>query len=91
MNPVIIITSVVVAFVFGYTTRFIIAKIKLNSTEIITHKLLQSAREQAENERKTILSEANSEIQKERNRLESENRDRKAEIQKLENRSEIRK
>ena len=86
MNPVIIITSVVVAFVFGYITRFIIAKIKLNSTEIITHKLLQSAREQAENERKTILSEANSEIQKERNRLESENRDRKAEIQKLENR-----
>lgn len=86
MNPFIIITSVVAAFVFGYITRFIIAKIKLNSTEIITHKLLQSAREQAENEKKTVLSKANSEIQKERSRLESENRDRKAEIQKLENR-----
>ena len=86
MNIGITITSVVVAFVFGYITRFVIAKIKLNSTEIITHKLLQSAREQADNERKTMLSEANSEIQKERNRLESENRDRKAEIQKLENR-----
>ena len=82
MNIGITITSVVVAFVFGYITRFVIAKIKLNSREIITHKLLQSAREQADNERKTMLSE----IQKERNRLESENRDRKAEIQKLENR-----
>ena len=60
MNIVIIITSVVVAFAFGYITRFVIAKIKLNSTEIITHKLLQSGREQAETQIKTILSEANS-------------------------------
>lgn len=86
MSIVTIITSVVVAFVLGYVTRYIIARIKLNSTEIIIHKLLQDAREQAESEKKAMLAESRSEMQKERSKLESENRDRKSELQKLENR-----
>ena len=86
MNVVIIITSVVVAFVFGYITRWVIAKINLNSAEIIRQNMLRDAKEQAENERKNIISEANLELQKERNRLENENKDRRSEIQKLENR-----
>ena len=71
MDLVIIITSVVVAFVFGYITRWVIAKINLNSAEIIRQNMLRDAKEQAENERKNIISEANLELQKERNRLES--------------------
>lgn len=86
MSIVVIITSVVVAFVLGYVIRYIIARMRLNSTEIIIHKLLQDAREQAESEKKTVLSEARSEIQRERSKLESENKDRKVELQKLENR-----
>ena len=86
MDLVIIITSVVVAFVFGYITRWVIAKINLNSAEIIRQNMLRDAKEQAENERKNIISEANLELQKERNRLENENKERRSEIQKLENR-----
>ena len=86
MNVVITITSVVVAFVFGYITRWVIAKINLNSAEIIRQNMLRDAKEQAENERKNIISEANLELQKERNRLENENKERRSEIQKLENR-----
>ncbi|MEI0531950.1 ribonuclease Y [Brachyspira pilosicoli] len=86
MNVVIIITSVVVAFVFGYITRWVIAKINLNSAEIIRQNMLRDAKEQAESERKNIISEANLELQKERNRLENENKERRSEIQKLENR-----
>lgn len=86
MNTIALITSVVVAFVLGYASRLIIAKIKHNSTEIATNKMIQEAKVKAETERNNIISEANSAIQKERNRLENENRDRRTELQKLENR-----
>ena len=85
-NIIIAIASVVVGVVLGYIIRFVIAKIDANSAEIMKHKIIQEAKEKAESERKNAVSLANSEIQKERNKLENESRERKAEIQKLENR-----
>ena len=82
----IIITSVVVGIVLGYLIRFVMAKMDANSAELRKHKIIQEAKEKAESERKRAISSANSEIQKERHKLENENRDRRAEIQKLENR-----
>lgn len=82
----IVITSVVVAFVFGFVARYIIARVKLNSTEIQTRKLIQDAREKSELEKKSMLSEADKEIERNRGRLESDIRERKSDIQKLENR-----
>lgn len=82
----IIITSVVVGIVLGYLIRFVMAKMDANSAELRKHKIIQEAKEKAESERKHAISSANSEIQKERRKLENENRDRRAEIQKLENR-----
>ena len=86
MTIIILITSVVVAFASGFIARYIIARIKLNSTEIQTHKLLQNAREKADLEKKTLLSEGQQEVEKERKRLESEIREKKSDVQKLENR-----
>ena len=83
---IIAIASVVVGIVLGYIIRFVIARMNANSAEIKKHKIIQDAREHAENERKNLISSANSEIQKERNKLENESRDRRAELQKLENR-----
>ena len=83
---IIAIASVVVGIVLGYIIRFVIARMSANSAEIKKHKIIQDAREHAEIERKNLISSANSEIQKERNKLENESRDRRAELQKLENR-----
>ena len=85
-NIIIAIASVVVGVVLGYIIRFVIARMNANSAEIKKHKIIQEAKEKAESERKNAVSLANSEIQKERNKLENESRERKAEIQKLENR-----
>jgi len=82
----ILITSVVVAFAFGFMSRYIIARVKLNSTEIKTQKLIQDTREKAELEKKSMLSDAGREIERDRSRLESDFRERKSDMQKLENR-----
>ena len=82
----ILITSVVVAFAFGFMSRYIIARVKLNSTEIKTQKLLQDTREKAELEKKSMLLDAVKEIDRDRSRLESDFRERKSDMQKLENR-----
>ncbi len=83
---IIIITSVVVSFALGFVARYVIAKIRLNSTEIKAQKLLQNAREEAILEKKTLLSEGMLEVEKDRKRLEAEIREKKSDVQKLENR-----
>ncbi len=88
MQTVIIaIASVVVGIVLGYIIRFVIARMSVNSAEIMKHKIIQEAKEKAESERKHAISSANSEIQKERHKLENETKERRAEIQRLENRA----
>lgn len=82
----ILITSVVVAFAFGFISRYVIARVKLNSIEIKTHKLIQDTREKAELEKKSMLSDAGKDIERNRRRLESDIRERKSDMQKLENR-----
>lgn len=83
---IIAIASVVVGVVLGYIIRFVIARMNANSAEIMKHKIIQEAKEKAESERKHAVSLANSEIQKERHKLENETKERRAELQKLENR-----
>ena len=85
-NIIIAIASVVVGIVLGYIIRFVIARMNANSAEIMKHKIIQEAKEKAESERKHAVSSANSEIQKERNKLENETKERRTELQKLENR-----
>ena len=83
---IIAIASVVVGVVLGYIIRFVIARMNANSAEIMKHKIIQETKEKAESERKHAVSLANSEIQKERHKLENETKERRAELQKLENR-----
>ncbi len=83
---IIAIASVVVGIVLGYIIRFVIAKMNVNSAEMKSDKIIQDAIKDAENKRKNLISSANSEIQKERHKLENESKDRRAELQKLENR-----
>ncbi len=83
---IIAIASVVVGIVLGYIIRFVIAKMNVNSAEMKSDKIIQDAIKDAENKRKSLISSANSEIQKEKHKLENESKDRRAELQKLENR-----
>ena len=83
---IILICVLPVAGILGYGIRSYLGKIKLNSAEARSHRILQDAIKDAENKRKELLLEAKDQLLKEKNLLEKEMRDRRSELQGIEKR-----
>ncbi len=81
---IVLICALPLTGVIGYAIRSYLGKIKLNSAEARSHRILQDAIKEAENKRKELLLEAKDQLLKEKNLLEKESRDRRLEIQGVE-------
>ena len=82
----ILICALPVAIVLGYAVRAYLGKIKLNSAEARSHRVIQDALKEAESKRKELLIEAKDQLLKEKNIFEKESRERRQELQNLERR-----
>lgn len=83
---VILAVSIPLAGVLGYALRAYLGKIKLNSAEAKSQRILNEAHKESENKRKELLIEAKDQMLKEKNLLEREMRERRQEILALEKR-----
>jgi len=88
--PIAIMSVVfLVAFLLGFIFRYVWSSKRLNSAETKANKLIEESKgeiEKTNREQKAILLETRDEIQKERNVSERESRERRQDLQKLENR-----
>ncbi|MDR1470318.1 MAG: ribonuclease Y [Spirochaetaceae bacterium] len=76
----------VAGFVLGWTIRWLYARYQLKSAERRVEQVTEDAEKNAEARKKEILLEAKEKIISERNQLEKETRDRRAELQRYERR-----
>ncbi len=83
---IILICALPVTGILGFAVRAYLGKIKLNSAEAKSHRILQDAIKEAENKRKELLIEAKDQLLKEKNLLEKEMRERRQELQATEKR-----
>lgn len=83
---IILIVAIPVAGLTGYAMRAYLGKIKLNSSEAKSHRIVQDAIKEAENKRKELLIEAKDQLLKEKNLFEKEMRERRQELQNTEKR-----
>ncbi|MDA3958484.1 ribonuclease Y [Oceanispirochaeta sp.] len=86
MDLVYKIALPLVGIVIGWTIRWLYARYQLSSSEQKSLRVKQDAVKEAEQEKKSILLDAQNQIMKERRQLEKENRDRRNDIQKYERR-----
>jgi len=86
MITIVLAASLPVAGILGYALRAYFGKIKLNSAEARSHRIVQDALKEAENKRKEVLIEAKDQLLKEKNLLEKEMRERRQELQSVEKR-----
>ncbi|QEN08538.1 ribonuclease Y [Oceanispirochaeta crateris] len=86
MDLVYKIALPLVGIVIGWTIRWLYARYQLSSSEQKSLRVKQDAVKEAEQEKKSILLEAQNQIMKERRQLEKENRDRRNDVQKYERR-----
>ena len=86
VNVVVLIIALPIAGILGFVVRAYIGKIKLNSAEAKSHRILQDVVREAESKRKELLIEAKDQLLKEKNLLEKEMRDRRSELQGVERR-----
>jgi len=86
MDLVYKIALPLVGIVIGWTIRWLYARYQLSSSEQKSLRVKQDAVKEAEQEKKSILLEAQNQILKERRLLEKENRDRRNDVQKYERR-----
>ncbi len=86
MITIVLAVSLPVAGILGYALRAYFGKIKLNSAEARSHRIVQDALKEAENKRKELLIEAKDQLLKEKNLLEKEMRERRQELQGVEKR-----
>ncbi len=86
MTIIILICALPVAGIIGYAVRAYLGRIKLNSAESKSHRILQDAVKDAENKRKELLIEAKDQLLKEKNLMEKEMRERRQELQATEKR-----
>ncbi len=86
MSTIILIIALPVVGILGYAARAYLGKIKLNSAEAKSQRIVQDAIKDAENKRKELLIEAKDQLIKEKNLLEKEMRERRVEQQQLEKR-----
>jgi ribonuclease Y len=70
----------------GYIFRSYIGRVRLNSSEAQSHRILQDALKEAESKRKELLIEAKDQLLKEKNQFEKETRERRLELQTIEKR-----
>lgn len=83
---IILIIALPVFGILGYALRAYMGRIKLNSAEARSHRIVQDALKEAENKRKELLIEAKDQLLKEKNVLEKESRERRQELQTIEKR-----
>jgi len=86
MLTIVLIIALPVAGILGYALRAYFGKIKLNSAEAKSHRIIQDALKEAETKRKELLIEAKDQLLKEKNLLEKEMRERRQELQVSEKR-----
>ena len=86
MDLVFKIALPLVGIAIGWTIRWLYARYQLSSSEQKSLRVKQDAVKEAEQEKKSILLDAQNQIMKERRQLEKENRDRRNEVQKYERR-----
>ena len=86
MDLVYKIALPLVGIAIGWTIRWLYARYQLSSSEQKSLRVKQDAVKEAEQEKKSILLDAQNQIMKERRQLEKENRDRRNEVQKYERR-----
>lgn len=83
INLLLIIALPVVGLM-GFGIRSYLGRIKFNSAEAKSHRILQDAIKEAETKRKELLIEAKDQLLKEKNQFEKEMRDRRGEVQNFE-------
>jgi ribonuclease Y len=83
---IVLIIALPVAGILGYALRAYFGRIKLNSAEAKSHRIIQDALKEAETKRKELLIEAKDQLLKEKNLLEKEMRERRQELQVSEKR-----
>jgi ribonuclease Y len=76
----------IAGFVLGWTIRWLYARYQLKSAERRVEQVTEDAEKNAEARKKEILLEAKEKVISERNQLERETRDRRAELQRYERR-----
>ncbi len=83
-----IILAIALPFVAagGFAVRSYIGKVKLNSAEAKSQRIIQDALKEAENKRKELLIDAKDQLIKEKNLLDKEIRERRQEVQTSEKR-----
>jgi len=86
MQTIILIIALPVIGTLGYALRAYFGRIKLNSAEARSHRIIQDALKEAETKRKELLIEAKDQLLKEKNILEKEARERRGELQSIEKR-----
>ena len=84
IKTVLLILALPAVGSFGYFLKAYIGKIKLNSAETKSQKIIDEAIRDAESKRKELLIEAKDQLLRERNLFEKEMRDRRQEIQNVE-------
>ncbi len=82
----LLVLSLPVAGAAGYLARSYIGKVKLNSAEAQSRRIIQDSIKEAEAKRKELLIEAKDQLLKEKNLFEKEMRERRQELQNMEKR-----
>lgn len=82
----LIIASGLIAGIVGYVLRAYLGRIRLNSSEAQSRRILQDAIKEAEAKRKELLIETKDQLLKEKNIFEKEMRERRQELQNIERR-----
>ncbi|MEO1816448.1 MAG: ribonuclease Y [Acetobacterium sp.] len=83
---IILFIGIIAAFVIGYFVRKNIAEGKIKNAELTATTIVNDAVKEGETLKKEILFDAKEESLKLKESLEKDNRERRAELQKLENR-----
>ncbi|MEK6794309.1 MAG: ribonuclease Y [Spirochaetota bacterium] len=86
MTTVLIVVFSLVAFIAGFIVRWLYARTKARSAEMMSKTLIDEARRTADAEKKSLLVETRDLISRERNTFENEVRERRSELSQLEKR-----
>ncbi len=86
VGTILLIAALPVTGIAGYAIRAYLGKIKLNSAEFQSHRIVQDAIKDAESKRKELLIETKDQLLKEKNIFEKEMRERRVELQNIERR-----
>ncbi len=83
-NLILIIGLPIVGIILGWTIRWLYARFQLSASEQLAERVKKDAIKEAEAQKKEILLEAKEQLIRERNQQERENREWRAELQRIE-------